>query len=207
MDTATVPGVRGRMPRVDANMSDSELNQQREKAQQDSLNEMAEAEGGETERAVGAITRQSYELEVPVVLEGKVVYLGPGSKHQAAMPGRMFEEREEQSDGSWLTTDKRASFTEGVTPYDFTMRDAAGRIIRQRIYSGPVTEAVGKPWAKCEHAEHLRHFMRSKDLAGNRLYSVIIKDKYRPVFDNYVRDRARTLRAEDDKVSETIGQV
>jgi len=132
-------------------------------------------------------TRQTAIVR-PVIAGAIVVYLGASESTAFPMPGRVLVERIEMEPGRFVT---RRSLTDaGNQQYVFERRDQLGRLTPSRLI--PATKQFdanlhGRPWARCEHPEHLRQFRYRVTERGSHEFLVMVPPPLVPDFEEYVR--------------------
>lgn len=94
---------------------------------------------------------------------------------------------------------------EGTQAYDFSAMDLMGRRIKSRFLPVGGPDVRGKPFSSCEHAEHLRRFLRRRNRDGVQEFKILAGPAGSAVFNEYVRNKERQLHTQDQHTQETVG--
>jgi hypothetical protein len=153
---------------------------------------------------------KSMRVRLPLIEGAFVVYMGAARNKSVALVGRVYvnetETGEMNEDGSPRMYVEKTVSPEGIQAYDFATHDTAGRLIRSRMVPKrkPYDDRLwGKPFSYCEHAEHLRMFLRMRNQAREREFELLIPPKMRQAFYDYVRvteERLKVTSVETDEV-------
>lgn len=132
------------------------------------------------------------EVTLPRIPSARVLYLGGNPKKSVSLVGQMILETWQDEDGT-ERRDLTPSLEGGCACYDFASRDNRGRIIELHIMPRTSSPRMrGKPFARVEHPEHLRHFLRAKGRDKRREFEVVVPDpQARERFRRYVMDKDR----------------
>lgn len=156
---------------------------------------------------------KSMRVRLPLIEGAFVVYMGAARNKSIALVGRVYvtetETGEQNEDGSPRVYVEKTVSPDGIQAYDFATHDLAGRIIRSRQVPKrrPYDDRLwGKPFSHCEHAEHLRVFLRSRNPAREREFELLIPPKMRQTFYDYVRVVEERLKATSQETDEVINR-
>ena len=149
--------------------------------------------------APGKAKIQSAEVELgdntlrPVapMVRCRVVYMGNNRGRSVALPGQVHVERiqtgfDEKEQPTF--EEVRRAVSEGIQSYDFSSHDSIGRLIADRIMSpdaGP--DFTGKPFAWCEHIDHIRWFHLQRTEDGAKEFRVLANRQDQPIIQDHVR--------------------
>ena len=153
---------------------------------------------------------KSMRVRLPLIEGAFVVYMGAAHSKSIALVGRVYvtetETGEANEDGTPRVYVEKTVSPEGIQSYDFATHDTMGRVIRSRAVPKrkPYDDRLwGKMFCHCEHAEHLRVFLRMRNAAREREFELLIPPKMRQTFYDYVRvteERLKSSTAETDEV-------
>mgnify|MGYP001586675192 CR=1 FL=1 len=126
--------------------------------------------------------------EVPMV-RCRVVYMGNNRGRSVALPGQVHVERiqtgfDEKEQPTY--EENRRAVADGIQSYDFSSHDVLGRLIAERIMA-PDTEHAGKPFAWCEHIDHIRWFHLQRTEDGAKEFRVLANRADQPIIQDHVR--------------------
>ncbi len=151
--------------------------------------------------------------KLPLIEGAFVVYMGAARNKSVALVGRVYvsemetgELNEDQTPRMYV---EKSVSPEGIQAYDFATHDIVGRLIRARQVpkKRPYDDRLwGKPFSHCEHAEHLRQFLRMRNAAREREFELLIPPKMRQVFYDYVRVTEERLKLDAAETDEVINR-
>jgi hypothetical protein len=137
--------------------------------------------------------------EIPMV-RCRVVYMGNNRSRSVALPGQVHVEKVQTGfdvDEKPTYEETRRPIQDGIQNYDFSSHDTLGRLIPERIMapdSGP--DYAGKPFAFCEHIDHIRWFHLQRTEDGAKEFRVLASRQDQPIIQDHVRrfisSKART---------------
>ena len=161
--------------------------------------------------APGKARQQSQEVElgdnilkpdIPMV-RCRIVYMGNNRNRSVALGGQVhvekiqtgFDEKDQP-----VYEEIRKPISEGIQNYDFSSHDSLGRLITDRIMGqGAKPELIGKPFAWCEHIDHIRWFHLQKTEDGAKEFRVMANAEDQPLIQDHVRRFISSrARAESD---------
>ena len=94
---------------------------------------------------------------------------------------------------------------EGNTSYDFTTHDTRGQLIRSRLMPDTAPVNVrGKPFAMCEHIEHLRHFFQARGANGEKEFMVMAKPSDMDTLLTFIKRSERNRRQQEALFAEVV---
>ena len=138
--------------------------------------------------------------EAPMV-RCRVVYMGNNRGRSVALPGQVHVERIQTGfDDKEQPTfeERRRPVGEGVQSYDFSSHDSLGRLIHDRIMSPDVgPDFTGKPFAWCEHIDHIRWFHLQRTNDGAKEFRVLANRADQPIIQDHVRRFISSKQQED----------
>jgi len=144
--------------------------------------------------------------EAPMV-RCRVVYMGNNRNRSVALPGQVqvtktqtgFDEKDQPT-----YEEVRRAIDEGIQSYDFSSHDSIGRIIPERIMAPESgNEYTGKPFAWCEHIDHIRWFHLQRTADGAKEFRVLASRADQPLIQDHVR-RFMSSRERQDSDFENI---
>ena len=138
--------------------------------------------------------------EIPMV-RCRVVYMGNHRGRSVSLPGQVHVERIQTGfDDKEQPTfqEMRRPVNDGIQAYDFSSHDSIGRLIAERIMSPDVNpELTGKPFAWCEHIDHIRWFHLQRTADGAKEFRVLANRADQPIIQDYVRRFMSSKQQED----------
>lgn len=137
--------------------------------------------------------------EAPMV-RCRVVYMGNNRGRSVSLPGQVHVEKVQTGfDDKEQPTyeESRRAVQDGHQAYDFSSHDTLGRIIAERIMSPESgQDYAGKPFAWCEHIDHIRWFHLQRTEDGSKEFRVLANRQDQPIIQDHVRrfisSKART---------------
>lgn len=140
------------------------------------------------------IREQESELQLPLILNARVVYIGASRKKCIPLKGRVLVETWQEAPDVEPEVNKTPTEEEGITGYDFTTHDIRGRVILTNLI-GPTEHPRirNRMSSLVEHPEHLRQFLRMRDANGEREFEVLVPKRVRAQFLDYVAEKERMI--------------
>jgi hypothetical protein len=167
-------------------------------------------------------------IRLPLIEGAVVVYKGSRKNQNIAYVGRVYVNEVETGDknakGEPVMYVTKECTDEGTHSYSFMTHDLRGRLIQERMtpVAGEQKKLVGsgvtlsgsklppdlrgRPYAGCEHPEHLRMFMRTRNANKEREFDILIPARVRPTFDQYVARKENALRIADQYLQDTVSR-
>lgn len=91
----------------------------------------------------------------------------------------------------------------GNTSYDFSLHDAAGNLIRERLMPDTAPQHLrGKRFEWVEHIEHLRRFFLATGANKEREFEVLTKPEHMQALSDYIRRSQRGRATKDAELAE-----
>lgn len=187
-------------------------------AADDAADEMVDA-GANLE----VVDEQRTRLRRPLIEGAIVIYRGTNRKKLVALNGRVYVQETEtgdlDKDGKPIMYVEKEAGDEGTQAYHFVTHDTRGKLIKMWLTpttgvqkTGDVTlqakalpEALrGRPFARCEHPEHLRVFLRMRNKAKESEFTILVPPKSRATFNEYVRLREARMGYDQHQLEETV---
>lgn len=138
------------------------------------------------------------------IIRARIVYLGTLPNKSLSLRGRVLVERTEQRDSTVF--EAKSASPDGRTVYDFSTHDTVGRLIRARQMPPKAPARIaGRPWAWCEHPDHLLRFDDHRNAEGAREFLVVflrLEDKR--VMDEYALQARRHRARRQEALERTI---
>ena len=128
--------------------------------------------------------------ETPMV-RCRIVYMGNNRGRSVALSGQVHVERiqtgfDDQDKPTYEET--RRAVADGIQSYDFSSHDVLGRLIADRIMAQESgQEYAGKPFAWCEHIDHIRWFHLQRTEDGAKEFRVLASRQDQPIIQDHVR--------------------
>lgn len=128
--------------------------------------------------------------EAPMV-RCRVVYMGNHRGRSVALPGQVHVERiqtgfDEKEQPTY--EENRRAVQDGIQSYDFSSHDVLGRLIAERTMAPESgQEYAGKPFAWCEHIDHIRWFHLQRTEDGAKEFRVLANRADQPIIQDHVR--------------------
>ncbi len=147
--------------------------------------------------------------EAPIV-RCRIVYMGNNRNRSVALRGQIqvqniqtgFDEKNEP-----IFETSKSAIEEGTQNYDFSSHDALGRIIAERLMaqeSGP--ELAGKPFAFCEHIDHIRWFYEQKTDDGAKEFKILADRADQPIIQDHIRRFMASRAREENEFAEVASR-
>ena len=128
--------------------------------------------------------------EVPMV-RCRVVYMGNNRGRSVALTGQVHVEKVQtgfDADEKPTFEEIRRPVSEGIQNYDFSSHDTLGRLIPERIMAPESgQDFAGKPFAWCEHFDHIRWFHLQRTEDGAKEFRVLASRADQPIIQDHVR--------------------
>lgn len=147
--------------------------------------------------------------ETPMV-RCRVVYMGNNRGRSVSLPGQVHVERIQtgfDDQEKPVYEEVRRSVPDGHQAYDLSSHDALGRIIADRIMSPDAgQEYAGKPFAWCEHIDHIRWFHLQRTADGAKEFRVLANRQDQPIIQDHVRRFMSSRQQADRDFEETASR-
>jgi hypothetical protein len=153
------------------------------------------------------LTDAQMRPEAPII-RCRIVYRGANKNRSVALPGQIqiakmqvgFDEKNEP-----IFEEMKSAISEGMQNYDFASHDSMGKLITQRMCPAEVgAELAGKPFAFCEHIDHIRWFYLQRMADGSREFSVLASREDQPIIQDAVRRFNRAAQEQDNMFETTV---
>lgn len=169
------------------------------------------------DKAPATVSQQFAEVELgenimrpenPIV-RCRIVYMGNNRNRSLALRGQILQQNIQtgfDDEGKPVMEILKSAVDEGMQNYDFSSHDAVGKIILERMMpqdAGP--ELAGKPFAYCEHIQHIREFYLMKTHDGQPEFKVLANRADQPIIQDYVRRFMRSQAGQEQQFAEVAG--
>ncbi len=147
--------------------------------------------------------------DAPIV-RCRIVYMGNNRNRSVALPGQIQVQKIQtgfDAEDHATYEESKSAIQEGIQNYDFSSHDILGKIITERLMpqdAGP--ELASKPFAFCEHIDHIRWFYEQKTDDGAKEFRILADRADQPIIQDHIRRFMASRARQENEFAEVANR-